>query len=99
MGTVPRRSWQPPRPLHELLLVKMGSGASYRVSSGGTQRQHGQRWPRPPSPTGRTSAPLCFLGHRNLALLTGSTLAAPPGPGNFYPSWLGLCLQRRVWQT
>lgn len=28
-----RKRWQPPRPLQELLLVKMGSGASYRVSS------------------------------------------------------------------
>lgn len=31
-----RKRWQPPRPLQELLLVKMGS-ASYTVSSVGTQ--------------------------------------------------------------
>lgn len=44
-----RNSWQLPRLLHELLLVKMGSGASYRVSSGGHKDRTVSGGPEPPS--------------------------------------------------
>lgn len=41
MGTVLRRRRQLVSLLQELLLVNMGSAASYRVSSGGRQRVGG----------------------------------------------------------
>lgn len=60
-----RKRRQPPRLLHELLLVKIGSGGSYRVSSGGGRDSRLSGGPNPTRllPTCRPASE-CTSAHR-----------------------------------
>lgn len=74
-----RARWQAPKPLHELLLVKMGSGASYSVSSGGTRGRDGQQVA---PPTGRTPSPtLCLCGTSQTPRRLSISIGAVPSFG------------------
>lgn len=85
-----RKRWQPPRPLQELLLVKMGSGASYRVSSvgkkgTGCQPAWGQLARGMPS---QRSQARCTHVHVRWSLATPSSLDHSWGQGEGEGTWV-----------